>query len=56
MFDFHIKEVYVWSFMDHYPPRIEINCKDLSPHMSIKIGDVEKLLPYGMYLHKKYDT
>ena len=24
--------------------------------MSIKIGDVEKMLPYGMYLHQKYDT
>lgn len=23
--------------------------------MSIKIGDVEKTLPYGMYLHKQYD-
>ena len=22
--------------------------------MSIKIGDVEKMLPYGMYLHKMY--
>lgn len=27
----------------------------LSPNMSIKIGDVEKMLPYGMYLHKMYE-
>lgn len=24
--------------------------------MSVKIGDIEKMLPHGMYLHKKYDT
>lgn len=23
--------------------------------MPIKIGDIERMLPYGMYLHKKYD-
>jgi len=23
--------------------------------MPIKIGDVEKMLPYGLYLHKQYD-
>jgi len=27
----------------------------LSPNMPIKIGDVEKMLPYGVYLHKQYD-
>ena len=24
--------------------------------MPIKIGDVEKMLPYGMYLHKQYNN
>lgn len=24
--------------------------------MPIKVGDVEKMLPYGMYLHKKYNS
>jgi len=24
--------------------------------MPIKIGDLEKMLPYGMYLHKKYNS
>mmetsp|Transcript_22367 Transcript_22367/g.27502 ORF Transcript_22367/g.27502 Transcript_22367/m.27502 type:complete len:92 (+) Transcript_22367:788-1063(+) len=24
--------------------------------MAIKIGDVEKMLPYGMYLHKQYNN
>ena len=24
--------------------------------MPIKIGDIEKMLPYGMYLHKKYNS
>ena len=50
-----IKNVYVWCFTDTYPARIEIDCKDLSPSYSVKIGDIEKMLPYGMYLHKMYD-
>jgi len=33
---------------------IEVDCKDLSPNMPIKIGDVEKMLPHGMFLHKSY--
>lgn len=50
-----IKEIYVWCFNDTYPARIEVDCKDLSPSYPIKLGDVEKMLPYGMYLHKMYD-
>jgi hypothetical protein len=46
-----VKDVWVWSFMDNYPARIEVDCSHLSPNMALKIGDVEKLLPYGMYLH-----
>ena len=37
-------------------PQIEVDCKMLSPQMAIKIGDIEKMLPYGMYLHKKYNS
>ena len=45
----------MWSFIDKYPPRIEVNCDELSPNYSIKIGDLEKMLPHGMYMHKMYD-
>ena len=27
----------------------------MTPSYPIKIGDIEKMLPYGMYLHKIYD-
>ena len=47
-----IKELYVWCFTDKYPARIEVDCENLSPNYSIKVGDIEKMLPYGMYLHK----
>lgn len=50
-----IKEVYVWSYNDTYPGRIEVDCKDLTPSYPIKLGDVERMLPYGIYLHKMYD-
>ena len=52
---FLVRELYVWSFIDRYPASIEVNCEDLSPSYPIKIGDIEKMLPYGMYLHKMYD-
>jgi hypothetical protein len=54
-FMFNIKDLYVWCFNDTYPARLEVNCEDLSPAYPIKIGDIEKMLPYGMYLHKMYD-
>jgi hypothetical protein len=50
-----VKELYVWCYIDKYPARIEVDCRDLSPTYPIKIGDVEKMLPHGMYLHKMYD-
>ena len=47
--------VMVWCYTDKYPARIDVDCQYLSPNNPIKIGDVEKMLPYGTYLHKKYD-
>jgi hypothetical protein len=55
-FHFVVKNLWVWSYLDVYPGRVEINCAELSPNLPVKIGDVEKMLPYGMYLHKKYKT
>jgi hypothetical protein len=54
-FMFLHREVYVWCYNDQYPARIEVDCKDLTPSYPIKIGDIEKMLPYGVYLHKMYD-
>jgi len=53
-FNFFVKHLWVWCFNDVYPGRIDVNCSHLSVNMSIKIGDIEKMLPYGMYLHKQY--
>lgn len=44
----------VWTYTKRFPPVIELDCSFLSPRRAIKIGDAEKLLPYGVYLHKKY--
>lgn len=41
----------VWTYTKRFSPVIELDCKYLSPRRPIKIGDAEKLLPYGMYLH-----
>lgn len=46
----------MWSFIDRYPPIVEVNCMDLTPNYTIKIGDLEKMLPHGVYLHKMYDA
>lgn len=54
-FMFLHREVYVWCYNESYPARIEVDCQNLTPSYPIKIGDIEKMLPYGMYLHKMYD-
>lgn len=54
-FHYSVKHLWVWSFNDVYPARLEVDCSALSPNMPIKIGDVERMLPYGLYLHKQYD-
>ena len=51
-----VKDLWVWCFTDSYPARIEVDCSGISPRVPIRIGDVEKMLPLGMYLHKKYET
>ena len=55
--DFQIaqRSLWVWCFTDTYPPAIDVDCAFLSPNLPIKIGDIEKMLPYGMYLHKMYN-
>ena len=55
-FKFHVRSLWVWCFNDVYPGRIDVNCDMLSPNMAIKVGDIEKMLPYGMYLHKQYNN
>jgi hypothetical protein len=52
-FHFLTNEITVWCFNESYPGVIEVDCSDLSPQLSIKIGDIEKTLPSGMFLHKK---
>lgn len=43
-----------WTYTDVYLPRIDLDCSNLTVRESIRIGDLERMLPDGMYLHKKY--
>ena len=45
----------MWSFNESYPPVIEVDCRDLTPNLPIKIGDIEMRLPHGMFLHKDWE-
>jgi len=54
-FHYLISELMVWSFNDTYPAQLEVDCSHISPNMPIKLGDVERMLPYGMYLHKQHE-
>lgn len=49
------RSIWVWCFTDKYPGAIDVDCSHISPNLPVKIGDIEKLLPYGMYLHKMYN-
>lgn len=53
-FIFIVPEIKVWSYVDDYPGNVEVDCRYLSPNLPIKIGDVEKMLPDGVFLHKDY--
>jgi len=53
-FRFLVDHVWVWCFNDSYPARFEVDCALLTPRNPFRVGDLEKMLPHGMYLHKKY--
>lgn len=43
-----------WCYNETWPANIEVDCKHISPYRPIKIGDIEQMLPDGMFLHKQY--
>ena len=53
-FHYLMRSIKVWCYNESYPGAIEVNCEDLSPQMPIKVGDIEKMLPHGMFLHKSF--
>lgn len=44
----------LWTYTDIYPPRIEVDISLSQVGNPVRLGDVEKLLPEGVFLHKKY--
>ena len=50
-----VKQVECFTYVENYPPLIELDCSTLSMNYSIKIGDIEGLLPHGVFLSGKYD-
>ena len=48
------RDINLWTYTSNYPPQIEVDCSLLTVKNSIKIGDIEALLPDGVFLHKKY--
>lgn len=49
-----LAEIELWTYTEVYPPSIELDCTHLTVKESIKLGDIEKMLPDGVFLHKKY--
>lgn len=50
-----IRRLELWTYTDQFPPRIEVDIEYMSVTTGVQIGDVEKTLPHGVFLHKKYD-
>jgi len=50
-----INDLDLWTYTEVYPPQIQIDLSHLAVNEPIKLGDVEKLLPDGVFLHKKYN-
>lgn len=49
-------QVDVWCANDEYPPLIEIDCRWLGHKTPYRFRDLIKILPEGMWLHRKYDS
>jgi len=49
-------QVDVWVSTDDYPPIIEIDCRLFLHKKPFKFVDLIKILPEGMWLHRKYDS
>lgn len=49
-------QVDVWVTTDDYPPIIEIDCRIFTHKKPFKFVDLLKILPEGMWLHRKYDS
>lgn len=49
-------QVEVWVTTDDYPPMIEIDCRLFTHKKPFKFVDLVKILPEGMWLHRKYDS
>ncbi|CAI2373813.1 unnamed protein product [Moneuplotes crassus] len=50
-----VNELDLWTYSEIYPPQIHLDLSHLTVKESIKLGDVEKMLPHGVYLHRKYN-
>lgn len=46
----------VWVSTDDYPPILEIDCRLFIHKKPFKFVDLIKILPEGMWLHRKYDS
>ena len=51
----YFHHVDVWCKNDEYPPLIEIDQRLVEPSRPFKFEDLYKMLPEGMWLHRKYD-
>jgi len=49
-------QVDVWVTTEDYPPQIEIDCRMFTHKKPFKFIDLIKILPEGMWLHRKYDS
>lgn len=45
----------MWCFNDTYPARIEVDMLKASEERPYKIGDLQRDMPEGMFLHRCYD-
>mgnify|MGYP007088252774 CR=1 FL=1 len=54
-FEQKVWQIDLWTYIDNYPPVLKLDFWYMTPNNPLRIGDIPKFLPNGMYLHKKYN-
>lgn len=45
----------LWTYIEDYPPVLKVDFRYSTHSNPVRIGDIPKILPAGVYLHKKYN-
>ena len=52
----HVESLWLWTYDEKYPAAIEVDAMIIKPRLELSMGDLERMLPDGLYLHEAHRT